>query len=73
VPGDCMRASAAWMQQLDERILDAAESERFVSPASLKREFPHLSASRSRINERCEMLQRVGFLVPIVEVLTTIT
>jgi hypothetical protein len=55
------------MQQLDERILEVAECKRFVSPASLQSEFPHLSASRSRINERCEMLEAVGFLAPIVQ------
>jgi hypothetical protein len=55
------------MEQLDERILEVAERECFVSPDSLRREVPNLTASQARLRERCEELRQRGMLAPIVE------
>lgn len=58
------RRSAAWMEQLDERIMEYIWSEGWASPRLLARE-RGINASPGRIGERCQWLHYAGLIAPI--------
>ena len=59
-----LRKTAAWMAQLDDRILEYIAEESWSSPAIMARS-AEFSASEARLAECCRMLVYAGFLVPI--------
>lgn len=60
-----IRRTAAWMQQVDDRILEFVRDEGWVTPKILaaRPEFQHVS--QARLRERCRWLVYAGLLAPI--------
>lgn len=59
-----VRKSAAWVEQVDERILEYLAERGWATPAVLARE-RGFDQGRARLRERCEMLVYAGFAAPV--------
>lgn len=55
------RKSAAWQQQVDDRVLEYVAEHQWATPAVLASS-GNIRASEGRIGERCAMLRYAGLL-----------
>ncbi|RZH66525.1 hypothetical protein ELS17_17840 [Natrinema altunense] len=60
------RKPARWMCTLDERILEHLSEDPWSTPRHMSR-VVKLTASRGRVEERCQLLSQVGLIAPIFE------
>ncbi|ELZ14048.1 hypothetical protein C478_07894 [Natrinema thermotolerans DSM 11552] len=60
------RKPARWMCTLDERILEHLSEDPWSTPRHMSRAV-NLTASRGRVEERCQLLSQVGLVAPIFE------
>lgn len=60
------RKPARWMCTLDERILEWLSEDSWSTPRHMSRAV-NLTASRGRVEERCQLLSQVGLAAPIFE------
>lgn len=58
-----VRRHGDWMCSLDERILEYLDTVVWSEPR-LMMKFGELNASKSRVEERCQVLARVEFVIP---------
>lgn len=68
-----IRSTAAWMQQLDDRILEQLDSESWSSPSVMASRPEFRWASESRLRERIEMLVYAEFIYPFTREMVEIT
>lgn len=60
------RKPARWMCTLDERILEHLGNRSWETPGTIST-VPKFNASKSRVEERCEMLAEAGLVAPLYE------
>ncbi|QCC57856.1 hypothetical protein DVR14_04060 [Natrinema thermotolerans] len=60
------RKPARWMCTLDERILEHLSEDPWSTPRHMSQAV-NLTASRGRVEERCQLLSQVGLVAPIFE------